>query len=82
MEGGINVYAYCRNNPVNRADPSGLEGLNLLTPEETKLWYEAIEFSIENRAAISETGFAVAKGAATIAGASGTLTTASALLGT
>ena len=26
MEGGINVYAYCQNNPVNRADPSGLEG--------------------------------------------------------
>ena len=26
MEGGVNVYAYCRNNPVNYTDPSGLEG--------------------------------------------------------
>jgi len=26
MEGGINVYAYCTNNPVNHADPLGLNG--------------------------------------------------------
>ena len=24
MEGGVNVYAYCTNNPVNRTDPLGL----------------------------------------------------------
>ena len=82
MEGGVNVYAYCTNNPVNRADPSGLDAITLLTPDEVKAWYAAIDYSIENRAAISETGFAVAKGAATIAGTGGTLTTASALLGT
>ena len=56
--------------------------MTLLTPDEVNTFYGAIDFSIENRAAISETGFAVAKGAATIAGASGTLATASALLGT
>ena len=82
MEGGINLYAYCTNNPVNKSDPSGLDAITLLTPDEVKAWYAAIDYSIKNRAAISETGFAVAKGAATIAGASGTLATASALLGT
>ena len=29
MEGGINVYAYCTNNPVNHADPLGLDGYGL-----------------------------------------------------
>jgi RHS repeat-associated protein len=33
-EGGFNLYAYCGNDPVNRADPLGLESLNHTTPVE------------------------------------------------
>ena len=29
-EGGINLFAYCMNNPVNYADPNGEQGLQLL----------------------------------------------------
>jgi len=29
LESGINVYAYCTNNPIRRADPSGLDALIL-----------------------------------------------------
>ena len=28
-EGGLNLYAYCENNPVGRVDPEGTQDLTL-----------------------------------------------------
>ena len=79
MEGGINLYAYCTNNPVNKSDPSGLNAVTMFTPEQLKEW-GGLYF--ENSTAVNETALNAAKGVAAIAGTGGTLTTASALLGT
>ncbi len=44
-EGGVNVYAYCRNNPVMNSDPSGLDGFDDTTNFFAG-WGDALSFGL------------------------------------
>ena len=60
-EGGVNVYAYTRNNPVMRSDPSGLspddDGGEEVPISETHLYHPAIN-------KVATTGLAIGNAAA------------------
>jgi RHS repeat-associated protein len=56
--GGLNGYAYCRNDPINRHDPSGhVDSLKLRYMAETKITRRGLKRFDTNRATQEFSGF-------------------------
>ena len=73
-DGGINVYAYCENDPAGLVDPSGLEAVTVLTVEEAAkagyVWVQGHSMAVAGGtvyegAALTQIGATVAAGTAT-----------------
>jgi len=49
LSGGLNLYAYCANDPVNRRDPLGLDDLIIIHAEQSHAWIETVDLDTGER---------------------------------